>query len=132
MEGVTTALGLLEVESIARGYTTTDAMVKKAAVRLLESRPVSPGKYVILVNGDVGEVDESMRAGVAAAGDSLIDQLFLPQAHEQLPPLLAGARPTGVPTTALAVLETSSVCSTVLAADAAAKAAEVHLLEMRL
>lgn len=132
MEGVHTALGLIEISSIARGYVVTDAMVKKAPVRILESRALSPGKYVILVSGDVAEVDEAMRAGLAVAKDALIDRLFLPQAHEQLAPRLRGEAPPKVALDSLAVVELSSVASTLLSADAACKAADVWLLEMRL
>jgi microcompartment protein CcmL/EutN len=133
VEGIHTALGLIELESIARGYTVTDAMVKRAPVRVLESRAVSPGKHIVLVSGDVSEVEEAMKAGLGAARDALIDQLFLPQAHDQLAPLLAGkGPPRKAEVDALAIVETGSVSSTILAADAAAKAAEVWLLEMRL
>jgi microcompartment protein CcmL/EutN len=129
---VHTALGLLEVSSIARGYTVTDAMVKRAPVKVLESRPVTPGKYVILVSGDVAEVEEALKAGLATAGDALVDRLFLPQAHSQILPRVRGEEAPRVAVDALAVVETGSVASTLLSADAAAKAAEVFLLEMRL
>ena len=38
MRDVQDAVGLIELSSIARGYIVSDAMVKKAPVRLLESR----------------------------------------------------------------------------------------------
>lgn len=132
MIGVYDSIGLIELSSIARGYLVTDAMVKKAPVRVLESRAVTPGKYLVLVCGDVAEVDEAMKAGLAAAAATLIDQLFLPQAHEQLVPLVSGQRPARVTPDALSIIETGSVASTLLAADAAAKAAEIWLLEMKL
>jgi microcompartment protein CcmL/EutN len=132
MENVTDALGLLELGSIARGYVVTDAMVKKAPVRVYESRAVTPGKYIVLVAGDVAEVDEAMRAGLAAAQGTLIDQLFLPQAHAQLAPLLRGDAPAHAIDDAMAIVETNSVASTIVSADAAAKAAAVWLVEMKL
>ncbi|HEY3355841.1 MAG TPA: BMC domain-containing protein [Polyangia bacterium] len=125
------ALGILESQSIARGIVCADAMLKKAPVRLLASHPVSPGKHVVIVAGEVAEVDEAMSAGTAAAGHLLIDRLFLPYAHEQLAPLIRGERPPG-DLDAVGVIETFTVVSAVLAADAAAKAADVHLLEMQL
>ena len=68
-----------------------DAVAKRARVELLQCGPVSPGKYLVLFAGGVGETEESVAAGVAAAGDCLIDRLFLPQAHEQiLPAVRAG------------------------------------------
>jgi len=132
MRDVEDAIGLIELSSIARGYITSDAMVKKAPVRLLESRAVTPGKYLVLVGGDVAEVDEAMKAGIAQTGDKLLDSLFLPQVHEQVLPLLLGVVPPRVSPDAMAIIETGSVASTIVSADAAVKAAEVWLLEMKL
>ena len=131
MDGPQDAIGLIELSSIARGYIVSDAMVKKAPVRLLESRAVTPGKYLVLVSGGVAEVDEAMKAGLAQTGDKLLDSLFLPQMHEQILPLLLGVLPAPAFPDAMAVFETGSVASTIVSADAAAKAAHVWLLEMK-
>ncbi len=127
------ALGMVELTSIARGVVVADAMAKKAPIVILQSHPISPGKHIVVIGGGVAEVDESLQAGLAAAGATLVDRLFLPQAHAQLFPLVAGRPPaTPPPLSAVAIFETYSVAATVLAADAAAKAAEVTLLDMRL
>lgn len=127
------ALGVIELQSIARGVITADAMAKRAPIRILQSHPISPGKHLIVVAGDVAEVDEAMGAGLAIADASLVDRLFLPQAHGTLAPLVAGNPPPApTPLDSVAIFETFSVCATVLGADAAAKAADVTLLEMRL
>src|SRR5207249_5075694 len=60
------ALALLEVSSLARGVVVADAVAKRARIELLQCGPVSPGKYLVLFAGGVGEVDESFAAGVAA------------------------------------------------------------------
>jgi microcompartment protein CcmL/EutN len=125
------ALALLELSSIARGVLCADAMVKKAPVRILQNHPISSGKFLIVLCGGVAEVDESFRAALEVAGNATVDKLFLPQAHEQLAPLLAGRAP-GPATDAVAVIETGSVTAAVLGADAAAKAADVTLLDLRL
>lgn len=125
------ALGILETNSIARGMVVADAIVKRAPVQLLESHPISPGKYLIVIAGEVADVEEALQAGVAAAAHTLVDRLFLPQAHSQLAPAMTGTADPG-PLGSIGILETFTVASTVLAADAAAKAAEVRLVEMRL
>jgi microcompartment protein CcmL/EutN len=125
------ALGIVEVSSIARGVVVADAMAKKAPIRILQSRPISPGKHIVVVAGEVAEVDEAMLAGVAAAGATLVDRLFLPAAHESLAPLLRGAS-NPQPIDSAAIFETHTICAAVLAADAAAKAAEVTLVDLRL
>ena len=47
------AIGLIELSSISIGYLVTDTMLKTAAVELLLSRTVCPGKFICLVWGDV-------------------------------------------------------------------------------
>jgi microcompartment protein CcmL/EutN len=125
------ALALIELASIARGHRVADAMLKRAPVNLLRADWVSPGKLLVLVDGDVASVDEAFRAGLEVAGDRLVDRLFLPQAHDSLWPALAGeARPGTVD--ALGIVETTTVAAALLAADAAAKAAAVRLIELQL
>jgi microcompartment protein CcmL/EutN len=132
------ALALIEIGSIARGLVAADAAVKRAPVELLECGPVSPGKYLLLFAGGVAEVDEAASAAKAAAGDSLLDALLLPQAHAQLlPALRAGA--AGLPGVAarregesVGVLELLTVASALRSADAACKAAEVELQVLHL
>jgi microcompartment protein CcmL/EutN len=118
------------VASIARGVVVADAVAKRAAIQLLFCEPVSPGKYLILFAGGVGEVEESQAAGAAAAGESLVDRLFLPQAHGQLlPAIRAGSRgfPHQASEQAAGLLELHSVAAALRSADAACKAAEVRL-----
>jgi microcompartment protein CcmL/EutN len=128
------ALALIEVSSIARGHLVADAMVKRAPVELLRCEPVSPGKLLVLVAGEVASVDEAYRAGLDAAGDAKLDALFLPQAHDQLPGAVRGEARAGdhAGVGSLGIIETTTVAATILAADAAAKAAVVRLIEMQL
>src|SRR5207237_1492570 len=116
------SLALLEVASLARGVVAADAVAKRAQVELLECGPVSPGKYLILFAGGVAEVDESLQAGRAAAGESLLDRLFLPQAHQQLlPALRAGSRgfPHEAAEETAGLVELHSVAAALRSADAA-------------
>jgi microcompartment protein CcmL/EutN len=125
------AIGLVETNSIAIGIKVGDAMVKRAAVNLLEARTVCPGKYIVLIGGDTGPVGESMDSGLQVGGDAVVDKLFLPNVHQSIFPAIASAVEMGE-VEALGVIETISVASTIVAADAAAKAAAVTLTEVRL
>lgn len=130
------ALALLEVASLARGVAVADAVAKRATITFLECGPVSPGKYLILFCGGVAEADESLRAGIAVAGDSLIDRLFLPFAHEQLLPAIragvSGLTRNGEADEAAGVVELLSVSAALRSADAACKAADVRLEMLQL
>jgi microcompartment protein CcmL/EutN len=124
------ALGFVETVSVSRGVVVADVMLKRAPVELVVARPISPGKHVVLVTGQVADVGEAMSAGVAAAAEALVDRLELAQVAPGV--LAALRREAPRPTGALAIYETFSVASALLAADAACKAAEAALVELRL
>lgn len=125
------ALALLELDSIARGILVGDVIVKRAPVAIALADPVSPGKYLLLFGGGVAETEESFKAGIEAAGASLLDKLFLPQAASAL---LDGLRGKLDQTwgNSFGMVETHSVASTLLAADSALKRAEVRLRRLHL
>jgi microcompartment protein CcmL/EutN len=125
------SLGLIELSSIARGIEAGDAMLKAADVRLLRSATVCPGKYIVIVTGEVAAVAASMAAGKACAAAFYVDDLVIANLDEQVAAALSGCT---VPpaAAALGVMEFFSIAASVVAADAAVKAADVSLLEVRL
>lgn len=139
MRAVGPALGLLELSSVARGVVVADAALKRAPAVLLSSRTLSGGKHLVVLEGDVASVEEAMAAGRAAAGELLVDRVELPMADTQVWPMLAAA---GVVASAdwsgddaaeaVAIVETRTVCAAIGAADAACKAADVTVRDVRL
>src|SRR5207302_1050723 len=88
------------------------------------------GKYVILITGPVAEVESSLRAGRNMVGKTLVDEVLIRNVHAQV----LGALEKRVPVEkleAVGIVETKEAVATVLAADAAAKAASVHVLEVK-
>ena len=126
------ALGVIELSSVARGLVVADAMVKKAPVELVFARAVSSGKFVVLVSGAVADVDEALACAVETAQASLVDRLMLPQAADGVLAALRRHAPQAGEADAVGIFETFSVASSLLAADAAAKAAQVEVAELRL
>ena len=126
------ALAVVELSSVARGVVVADAMVKKAPVELVFARPVSSGKFVVLVSGAVADVDEAVACAIETAQAALVDRLMLPQAAEGLVAALRRQAPSVGGADAVGIFETFSIASTVHAADAAAKAAAVEIAELRL
>lgn len=124
------ALGLLETETIYRGFEAADAMAKAARVAILASDPIPPGRFLILIGGEVGEVDASFRRGMEAAGP-LHDHLFLPQAAPGLLEAIRTGQRPGAPD-AVGIFETASVAAAVDAADRGLKGAGVRLLSLHL
>ncbi|MEA5051080.1 MAG: BMC domain-containing protein [Oscillospiraceae bacterium] len=125
------ALGTLEVLSIPKGMEACDAMLKAASVSLVSAGTTCPGKYIIVIFGEVAEVTSSVKAGVDVAGDKTIDTLIIPSVHEQVAPAINAC--SGVTEVeAVGTMEFYSVCAAIQAADAAVKAAKTDLIEVRL
>lgn len=125
------AIGIVEVDSIALGVKAADAMLKMAAVELLDAYATSPGKYLAVVGGDVASVAAAVEAGAAEAREALLGKLLIPHLHAQVLPAMKGI-PGTADVRAVGVVETRSVASVIRAADAAAKTAVVDLLELRM
>jgi microcompartment protein CcmL/EutN len=106
-------------------------MVKKAPIASIKAGTVQAGKYLVLITGQVAEVEESLRAGVEWGRETVIDTVFLPQVHPAVVQAIGGDRVEGAGP-ALGVVETSDVAATIQAADAGVKGAEVTLREIRL
>ncbi|WBW94898.1 BMC domain-containing protein [Oceanirhabdus sp. W0125-5] len=124
-------IGMIELNSIAKGIETADIMVKAAEVDLIMSKPICPGKYLILITGDVGAVNSSLEAGIDNGSQYIVDKLLLPRVHPQL--LKAINQSTYIDdVNAVGVLEYYSIATAIVGADAAAKAARIQLIEVRL
>jgi microcompartment protein CcmL/EutN len=125
------SIGLIELTSIAAGYQACDAMLKTSNVDLLLSRSICSGKYMVMVQGDVAAVQAAVAAGVSAGHFSVIDSFVIPNLHEAVFPAIAGNSKVEA-LEALGIVESFSVASLIEGADAAVKAANVELIEIRL
>ena len=125
------SFGLMELTSVAAGFEVCDAMLKAAAVELVLSRSICSGKYMVLVRGDVAAVTASVEAGRGIGSYSLIDSFVIPNVHESIAPAISGINKIEA-LEALGIIESFSVASLIEGADAAVKAANVTLIEIRL
>ena len=96
-------IGFLELNSIAKGVEAADIILKTAQVELIFARAGCPGKYYILVCGEVAAVEAALKAGAETGMSHTVDCCLIPRVHPQ-----------------------------VYGADAAVKAADVELLDVRL
>ena len=122
---------LLEFDSIAVGIEAGDSMVKRAPVERIVTGTVQPGHFLIMVTGDVASVEEAVAAGKEGGRVALIDVVFLPHVHSDVVTALMGGGETSVHD-ALGIIETRTVASSILAADAGLKGADVQLVQLRL
>lgn len=126
-----TAIALFEYDSIAAGIESGDDMVKRAPLEVIHAGTVHPGKYLVLVGGSVGDVEEALAAADLRNGEHLLSSMFLPDPH---PALIAGLAGDEAPRNgeSLGIIETENVANVIRAADAGLKGADVHMLKIYL
>jgi microcompartment protein CcmL/EutN len=125
------AIGLIELNSIARGILIHDLMAKRASVKILQSHTICPGKYFVLIGGGVAEVEESMGEGLHYGGSAVVDSLFIPNITESIFPAMVGAT-QHLEIDSVVIVETFTIASAVELADMALKRTRVQLLDLRL
>lgn len=125
------SLGMIELSSVAAGFQVADTMLKAGNVRLVLSRSICSGKYMVLIAGDAAAVVSAVEAGAEAANGCLIDKFTVANLHPDVIAALGRSNP-GEPSGALGILESFNVGTLLQAADAAAKAANVTIMEIRL
>jgi microcompartment protein CcmL/EutN len=124
-------IGLIELSSVAAGFEVADTMLKAGNVRLILSRSICSGKYMVMIGGETAAVQSAVTAGADASNGCSIDSFVIPNVHPDVFVALGRTSPVE-PTGALGILESFNVATLIQGADAAAKAAAVQLLEIRL
>lgn len=124
-------IGFLELNSICKGVEVADIVLKTAAVELIFAKAGCPGKYYLLFTGEVAAVQASIDAGCALGEDYVVDRCVIPHVHPQV---IKAINMTTMPEElqAIGVMEFYSVTASVYGADAAVKAADIDLVDVRL
>ena len=125
------AIAMVEYSTVATGIQAADIMVKTAEVELIEAEVVCPGKYIVLISGDLSAVRAAVDSSKTHFPAKLIDSFVLGNPHESIFPAIYGATDVENPR-ALGVVETYSAASIIVAADVAAKTSLVDLIELRI
>lgn len=121
-----------EFSSIVDGIHAADAIAKGSPVSHLLTGTTHPGRYIVLVAGDVASVAVA-RDIVTDLGIVTVDDRFLPDiAPGVVTAVTTDATAARVQGDAIGVVETTSVSSIIDAADAAVKAASVVLSGLRM
>ena len=125
------AIALVEYSSVTTGILSGDAMIKRAPIAVIKSGTVHNGKYLVLIGGSVGAVEEAFSEGLQVGGTQVVDSVILPVVHNQVHDAALGERRECKPQ-ALGICETYTVAATLRSADAGVKGAEVNIVEIRL
>lgn len=127
------AVGAIELSSIGIGFQVQDALLKSANVDLLIARTICSGKYLVVFAGNVSDVETGMETARQVGKDAVIDYLTVPNVHPAVfPAITQSVVLSPEETGALGIIETFSAVSAMIAADTAAKAANVTLFRLSL
>ena len=125
------AIGIIETSSIAKGFEIADALMKAANVTIIVNRTICPGKYMVVIGGEVGDVHTAVEVGVNVGAHTVVDHFVIPNLHPSVYPAISGVQ--HLPELkALGVIESFSVASIIEAADAAVKASAIQLITIHL
>lgn len=124
------AIGMVEYKTVSAGVTAADAMVKTSEISIIEAQTVCPGKYIVIISGDLSAVNAAVETAKTLHGTHLINSFVLGNPHESIFPAIYGAT-TIEDVSALGIMETYDATSIIVAADEAAKTAIVDLIELR-
>ncbi len=125
------SLGLIELTSIAAGMQAADIMLKTSHVELILSRSICSGKYMVMIGGEVAEIQAAVDNAINQIDFAVIDSFIIPNVHKDIFPALSGHTQIDM-LEALGILEAYSVASLIEGADAAIKTANVKIIEIRL
>ncbi len=85
------ALGMIETRGMVPAIEAADAMTKAAEVSLVAREYVGGGYVSVLVRGETGAVNASVRAGADACervGDGLVAAHIIARPHSEVEPVL--------------------------------------------
>ena len=58
------AIGMVEYKTVSTGMTAADNMVKTSNVEILQASTVCPGKYIVIITGELSAVRSSVDAAM--------------------------------------------------------------------
>ncbi len=131
------ALGIIELASIYKGYAVQDEVLKTANVQKLVARTICSGKYLMIVRGDVADVETAIEVAREVGGFSVVNLTTIPNIDPRVFPAIAGTTTLQLNRKeqhvgAMLIIETFSVVSVIKAADYAVKEANLELMRVHL
>ena len=88
------ALGMIETRGLVPAIEAADAMTKAAEVNLIAKELVGGGYVTVMVRGETGAVNASVRAGADACervGEGLVAAHIIARPHIEVEPALKGS-----------------------------------------
>lgn len=125
------AIGVIELASLHKGFEVQNEVLENTHVEKMLARTICSGKYLILVRGEIADVEACIETAKETGAYSVINALIISNIDDKVFPAIAGSTLLDSPRVgALLIIETFSVAAAIKAADIAAKEADVNLLRI--
>lgn len=123
------SIGIIELASIFKGFEVQDAVLKAAQVEKLLARTICSGKYMMIVRGEVADVEVCLSVANEIGGFAIVNTILIPRIDPRIFPAIAGTTTLQIekPVDGLLVIETFSIASAIKAADYAVKEADLEI-----
>ncbi|MPQ42896.1 BMC domain-containing protein [Clostridium tarantellae] len=126
------SIGAIEFRSISKGIEVCDEIVKKAFVKISYMKSICPGKFLIIVNGDVGEVETAIEYGKEVGKKHIVDSFIINSVHKDIVHALKNKYDSKEVKSAIGIMETYKVCSGITALNKTLKTNDVRLIKLQL
>ncbi|MBU5483159.1 BMC domain-containing protein [Clostridium sp. MSJ-11] len=125
------SIGAIEFRSISKGIEVSDLMVKRATVDVAFFRTICVGKFLVVLSGNEGEIEEAVTCGVDAAGEYIVDNFIINAVH---PSIIEGLKSKYIKEkfNAIGIVETVNVCSGMKALNKILKSSNVQLAKLQI
>lgn len=127
------AIGIIELSSLYKGFEVQDAVLKMSKVEKLVARTICSGKYMIVVRGEIADIETCIETAKERGGFAIVNALMIHNVDSKVFPAIAGSTNLDSPEVGgLSIIETFSAAAAIKAADFAVKEAEVTLLRIHI
>lgn len=124
-------IGVIELASLYMGYVVQDAILKSANVEKMVARSICSGKYIIIVRGEIADVESSLETARNMGGFAIVNALIITNVDDKVFPAITGNTTLDSNfVDGMAVIETFSVAAAIKAADYAVQEADVFILRI--
>lgn len=124
-------IGIAEYRSVAIGLAAADKMLKTGDVKLIYATVLCPGKYVVLISGNIGAVQEAIQSSEKGQEEFLINSNIIPDIDVRVLSALTGTNAIKEGKN-LGVIETLDATLAIKSANIIVKRTNVELHEVRI
>ena len=109
-------IAVIEMKSIARGVAVTDSMAKAARVSTVLSTSLCPGKYLAIIEGELGALDSAVRIAEKIGGRHIFSSFIIGGLNTRVIEAISGKH-AGTALDAMGIIESMQIANLINSSD---------------